>query len=107
MVGEIPQTPSFHYGQMLLELMPMGVMYIMIGGMERITMPVDMSDYVITSASISAVANATVHADDGTGDPDSNPDIGGIEIPGDAVAGGTQYATYDYVKFYVLVSDVY
>ena len=70
----------------------------------NITMPVDMSDYIITSASISAVANATVHAFPGN---DGSDIVGGIEIIGDTVDnGGTQYATYDYVKFYVLVSDV-
>jgi len=61
------------------------------------TMPVDMSDYVITSASIQTRVNATV-------DPD-------VDCPGDTLAtdGGAsldQQESYDYVRFYVLISDL-
>ena len=61
----------------------------------NITMPVDMSDYIITSVSLSTVVNATVSANNGI--------WGGIEVPGDPV---TDAATYDYVRFYVLFSDL-
>ncbi len=76
----------------------------------NISMPVDMSDYIITSANISVIVNATVAANDGY----SNGD-GGIEAFGDytniadvAPSLGTtpQFATYDYVRFYSLISDV-
>jgi len=61
----------------------------------NITMPVDMSDYSITFASLSAIINATVHANDGSG--------GGIEVFGDTY---TFYAIGDRARFYVLISDL-
>ena len=63
----------------------------------NITMPVDMSDYVIKSASIQVVVNATVDLDvDCPGDTRANDD-------GDPL---DQQESYDYVRFYVLVSDL-
>ena len=41
-------------------------------------MPVDMSDYIITSANISVVVNGTVAGNDGYGNGD-----GGVEAYGD------------------------
>ncbi|MFX1573603.1 MAG: hypothetical protein ACFFB0_12705 [Promethearchaeota archaeon] len=61
----------------------------------NITMPVNMSDYIITSVSLSALVNATVQATD--------YDNGGIDVFGDTDVNG---ATYDYVKFYILFSDI-
>jgi len=67
----------------------------------NVTMPVNMSDYIITSASLSAVINATVSASIGTGTD------AGVEVPGDATDNGnTQNYTWDYVRFYVLLSDL-
>jgi len=67
----------------------------------NVSMPVDMEDYIITSASLSAVVNGTVKASPG-GWSD-----GGIETPGDATgSGSTQNYTWDYVRFYVLLSDL-
>ncbi|MFX0025932.1 MAG: hypothetical protein ACFE8M_05915 [Candidatus Hermodarchaeota archaeon] len=65
-----------------------------------ITMPVDMSDYEITSASISSVFNATV-----TATPGGNY---GIEVPGDQVdiAYPDHDLDYDTARFYVLLSDL-
>ncbi|MHA1339262.1 MAG: hypothetical protein ACTSO2_04670 [Promethearchaeota archaeon] len=68
---------------------------------KNFTMPRNMSDYSITSANLSAIINATVKA---LGNSSSNGNHG-IEVPGDVVQGGTQYATYDYVRFYILISD--
>lgn len=48
-----------------------------------------MSDYVITAASLTAVINASANTN--------------VECPGDSM---TDYGTYDYVKFYVLISDL-
>ncbi len=63
----------------------------------NITMPVDMSDYIITSASVVAVVNGTATTSPGGwGD-------GGIECPGDTFDNAS---TYDYVRFYVLLSDL-
>ena len=66
----------------------------------NITLDVDMTDYNITSVSLSAQANATVHANNGAG--------GGIEIKGEN-AGGANYQnnTGDFVRFYVYISDIY
>ncbi len=67
----------------------------------NVSMPVDMEDYIITSASLSAVVNATVTAFPGDWGG------GGIEAPGDATgSGSTQNYTWDYVRFYVLLSDL-
>ena len=61
----------------------------------NITMPVDMSDYIITSASISAVVN-------GSGDTN-------LETPNDdlSFAGPAYFATYyDNARFYVKLSNL-
>ena len=67
-----------------------------------------MSDYIITSASLEVVFNATVTAQ-GT-DP-LQPHIHGIERPGDYTEGlnppaDTQFGIGDFVTFYALISDV-
>ncbi|MHA1293289.1 MAG: hypothetical protein ACTSQJ_11560 [Promethearchaeota archaeon] len=64
------------------------------------TMPVNMSDYVITSASISAEVNGLVHRQS------YQPYSKGIEAGNDLGTNTTQYATGDYVRFYVLISDL-
>ena len=64
------QTPSVHWDR-------------------NLTMDESMSDYVITSASLTAVVNASANTN--------------VECPGDSM---TDYGTYDYVKFYVLISDL-
>ncbi|MHA1670031.1 MAG: hypothetical protein ACTSV5_05560 [Promethearchaeota archaeon] len=74
------QTPSVHWER-------------------NISLPVDMEDYIITSVSLSAVVNATVTASPGGS--------GGIEIPGDITgSGSTQNFTFDYARFYILLSDL-
>ncbi|HEY0088439.1 MAG TPA: hypothetical protein VGB37_06325, partial [Candidatus Lokiarchaeia archaeon] len=68
---------------------------------KNFTMNVDMSDYIITSASLNAYINATVHEMNGHADP------GGIDRPGDFEASsGWQISTGDYAKFFVLISDL-
>ena len=65
----------------------------------NITMPHDMSNYIITSASITAIVN---------GSCDSTPSDGGsvgdrgIEAKGDSCA---NYSTGDYARFYIRISD--
>ncbi len=66
-----------------------------------ITMPVDMSDYVITSASVSAVFNASVTTKPGgAGVQNSNY---GIDAINDTYP---QTGDYDSARFYVLISDL-
>lgn len=72
---QLENNPSIHYKQ-------------------NITMPVNMSDYIITSAVIQAVVNATVTV---------SPVNKGIEALGDNC---TQFLRGDYIHFYVLISDV-
>ncbi|MFX0076842.1 MAG: hypothetical protein ACFE96_15465 [Candidatus Hermodarchaeota archaeon] len=69
---------------------------------ERIvTMPVDMSDYKITNASISAVFNASVTTSPGgAGSPN---DYYGVDSRNDVVP---QPGDYDTARFYVLLSDL-
>ncbi|MFX1365454.1 MAG: hypothetical protein ACFE9Y_11115 [Promethearchaeota archaeon] len=70
------QSPSVHWDQ-------------------NVTVDHDMSDYIITSVNLSVLVNATVQG--------NNPEGGGIDIDGDPSVFGD---TYDYVKFYVLFSDI-
>jgi hypothetical protein len=74
----------------------------------NVTMLVDMSDYIITSASISAVVNGTVTAF--PGGASSVPTGWGIETPGDQTGpyqdDNNQFFTGDYVRFYILLSDL-
>jgi hypothetical protein len=72
----------------------------------NITMPVNMSDYVITSASLEVIFNASVQALD--------HDDGGIEVSGDYTEGERPYAPYyetqfgvgDSATFYAELSDL-
>jgi hypothetical protein len=65
-----------------------------------INMPVDMRDYIITSASLEADFNATVSVS-----PHALPSGGqGIDREGDT--GLDAYSTGDYTEFYILLSDV-
>jgi len=66
-----------------------------------ITMPVNMADYVITSASISAVFNASVTTSPGGAETPNN--FYGVDTPADTV---TQSGDYDTARFYVLISDM-
>jgi hypothetical protein len=76
-VNQTRNTPSIHWKR-------------------NIQMPVNMSDYIITSASLEVVFNATV-----TVSPHSS---GGIDREGDA--GLSAYAIGDFAEFYILISDI-
>ena len=67
----------------------------------NINMPVNMSDYVITSASISAVYNASVTTSPG-GAPTPQPYYG-VDSRDDPV---DQPGDYDSARFYVLITDL-
>ncbi|MFX1426489.1 MAG: hypothetical protein ACFFBE_08550, partial [Promethearchaeota archaeon] len=74
----------------------------------NITMPVNMYDYIITSASLEVIFNATVTAQ---GTNPLQPHINGIERPGDYTEGqnppaDTQFGIGDFATFYALISDV-
>jgi len=61
----------------------------------NVTMPVDMTDYIITSASLDVIFNATVGSN--------------IDTPRDDYAGSQDedlFAIGDFVTFYVLISDI-
>lgn len=76
--GQTHNTPSVHWQR-------------------HYTMPVNMSDYIITSASVQATFNATVTV--------SPYNTGGIDCPGDPGDTPLQFSTGDYARFYVLISD--
>jgi len=58
-----------------------------------VKIPVDMSDYVITSANLTVVFNATANTN--------------VETPNDSLSGTNPTAAeYDHVKFYVQLSDL-
>ena len=63
-----------------------------------ITMPVNMTDYIITSASLEVIFNATVTVLPRT--------AGGIDRLGDPLGSNDDYSTGDFTEFYVLFSDV-
>ncbi|MFX1379891.1 MAG: hypothetical protein ACFFA4_12450 [Promethearchaeota archaeon] len=71
------------------------------------TMPVDMSDYIISDASLEVIFNATVTA---VGSNPLQPHIGGIERPGDYTESNPpsipQFGIGDFATFYVLISDI-
>ncbi|MFX0042454.1 MAG: hypothetical protein ACFE8L_06050 [Candidatus Hodarchaeota archaeon] len=73
----------------------------------NVTMPVNMSDYIITSVSLEAIFNATVTA---AGSNPLQPHIDGIERPGDYTESNPpsvpQFGIGDSATFYVLISDV-
>lgn len=74
----------------------------------NVSMPVNMSDYIITSAFLEVIFNATVTA---KGSNPLQPHINGIERPGDYTEGfnppaDTQFGIGDFATFYVLISDV-
>jgi len=66
---------------------------------KNFTMNVNISDYVITSASLNCWINGTAQASPVNG--------GGIDRPGDTVSGGTtvQIATGDFARFFLIISD--
>ncbi|MFX1258299.1 MAG: hypothetical protein ACFFAN_10590, partial [Promethearchaeota archaeon] len=82
-----------------------------------ITMPIDMSDYIITSASLQITVNATVEAypsgfyEDEFPNPDN--ERCGIEVAGDFTNGADydydpiipQFAVGDYIRFYCIFSN--
>ena len=53
--------------------------------------PTNMSDYEITSVSVSAYVNATVRTN--------------LEVPGDTIGEGGYAGTHDYIEFYVWFQD--
>jgi len=59
-----------------------------------IELPINMSDYIITSASFSATFNASVV---------TTPEHNGIDTPNDPTS---DFATGDHATFYVLLSDI-
>ena len=65
---------------------------------QNFTMPVNMSDYIITSANITSIFNASVDIN-----VDVNPDLG------DTISGSDnrtrQGVVYDFVRFYVSIAD--
>ncbi|MFX1476796.1 MAG: hypothetical protein ACFFCI_01570 [Promethearchaeota archaeon] len=69
----------------------------------------NFSDFIITSASLEVIFNASVTA---VGSNPLQPHIGGIERPGDYTegqnpgAGDTQFGIGDFATFYVLISDI-
>jgi len=64
----------------------------------NITLPVNMSDYIITHASVKTIVNASVSLDlDREGD---------TEARDDGLYSMDQYALGDFVKFYVLISNI-
>lgn len=80
----------------------------------NIEMPVNMSDYIITDASLEVIFNATVTA---YGTVPNAPQNGGIERPGDYTDGDDdipprtfpeppQFGIGDFAIFYVLISDI-
>ncbi|MFX1276459.1 MAG: hypothetical protein ACFFBP_07470 [Promethearchaeota archaeon] len=63
----------------------------------------DMSNYIITSASLNVLVNATVEAFPNWVNPGDTP--AGIEAISDAPS-ADNYSTGDYIRFYLLISDL-
>ena len=72
----------------------------------NINLPVDMNDYVITEAFVSAVFNASVTTQSGDNPGETFINLG-VDTPNDPNVVTFQSAyEFDYVRFYVLVSDL-
>jgi len=69
-----------------------------------IELPVDMSDYNITSISLENLFNATVTTENTIDEAYK----GGVDVPGDTVDTPASWfeREFDYVRFYVLITDV-
>lgn len=78
-VNQTRNTPSIHWKR-------------------NIEMPVNMSDYIITSASLGVVFNATVEV--------SPHAVTGSGIDRDGDTGLDAYAIGDFAEFYILISDI-
>ncbi|MFX1448415.1 MAG: hypothetical protein ACFFCG_09820, partial [Promethearchaeota archaeon] len=67
---------------------------------KNFTMGMNMTDYVITAASLNCWINGTAQASPVNG--------GGIDRPGDTLSGGTtvQIATGDFARFFLIISDL-
>ncbi|MFX1274989.1 MAG: hypothetical protein ACFFBP_10210 [Promethearchaeota archaeon] len=61
------------------------------------TIGADLSDYQVTSVSLDVAINGTACSE--------RPQGGGVEVPGDEVGGGWEYEVYDFVRYYVIISD--
>ncbi len=72
-----------------------------------LNMPVDMSDYVITSANLTAIFNATVQATPSWDQP-GDDFTGAIDVLSDSGIDPADFqaSTGDYVRFYVWISDI-
>ena len=75
------------------------------------TLPYDMSDYIITSASLSTIVNATVRAYKGYGqdNPSAEPDDpwGGLDVEGDTDGSwDTYFGEGDYIIFFAELSNI-
>ncbi len=69
-----------------------------------ITMPRDMADFNITSATLEVTVNATVKEEKGWGD-DVTGGYGGIDVYGDDEGHGWSITEGDFVKFYVMLAN--
>ncbi|MFX0187820.1 MAG: hypothetical protein ACFE8A_08795 [Candidatus Hodarchaeota archaeon] len=65
----------------------------------NVSMPFDMSDYIITSADFEAIINASVDQN-----IDTPNDVWARWLPGQVAI--NQYETYDWAQFYVEISDL-
>lgn len=69
---------------------------------KNFTMPINMSDYYITSASLKAWINGSVQA--------TSMDNGGIDRPGDTLvnipSNELQIATGDFARYFIIISDI-
>jgi len=77
----------------------------------NLEMPVNMSDFIITSASLEAICNGTVQATPSVDNDGSEEYTGAIDVMSDSgidtdpTGGGFQGATGDYIRYYVWISD--
>jgi len=69
---------------------------------KNVSIPVDMTDYNITSATLDVIINGSVR---GSGDDN----LGGVDVLGESyfdITYGSQFANGDFVTFYVIISDI-
>ena len=70
---------------------------------KTIDMHRNMSDYIVTAASLNITVNATVHSNPGYSSPST---WGGLDVAPSESQGGSQFNVGDYIRYFITISDI-
>ncbi len=63
----------------------------------------NMSDYIVTGASLNITVNATVHSNPGY---DGGNNWGGLDVSASESQGGSQFNVGDFIRYFITISDI-